>query len=1498
MHLKPYIFFVLSFLFLSFSSFPSQQIHRLSTQEGLSQANVNNIVQDKLGYIWIATEQGLNRYDGYDVSIPKQISNFLNEQIFHIKLIDDTNLFVSTSFDGSYLINTRTLEKKKIYSGRLSESENFTSPINAVIKIDSFLFAAIDNQIYKISLVTFESKLIGSVDSGHLVRTFLKVGNTLYLGSSDGLYSMSIELEVLNKHNFMKLGLENELNQNVKLLKYDEALGLIIGTVEGLYVTPLINSEFILTETYTLVESLNIWDHQNTPQGEFIATEHGLYQIDRASRSATNILALNKTNFNTTQSNITALELDQNNVLWMATHNGAYYWSLDSLKFENFQLRGSEFLNNTVWSIYQLADNSILYGTDNGLVHLSKLEAKPEAKFYFQSRNKKDAYGNNAIFDIYQLEKSSSIVYMNTAQGLKTFNFKTKEIQSPIVVTSTIENPFESLNYASAPFGNNQIVFMGESDYYIYNTQNKTVKPIDGLAKQLAVPTGYRFLKPLPTLPNHLLISSTSGLYAYDLERKKLTPIYKFPNQGDKVFQVVDDWEITGESLWLTTSHHGLIELNLRDFSKLKTLGEANGIPNQALYEVMADPYGYLWISAQSGLFRYEINSEVIEKYSINNGLPNNEFNAGASIKLNNQDFVFGTTSGITWFDTAEFIEHRKVINTTLSVTDIRLMSAEFDFYPDYIKNNSLTLEHDAVGLEIQFSNFDFTRQRASKFVAELSGSENVLLENLNDAKLFFPRLSPGDYEITIKELSLDGGTVIDKVSLPVKVKYYFLNSPIAWVIYFSAISSLLLISYRQGKGRQATIQKALLAVTTSKQQTEMALKSTKSGTWKIDIARQLIFQYRNKTTSRLCGEQNELSLNEFIQLVHPEDQQKVASKLTNLASLKNGNINLTYRLQNLIGDWLWFQDIGQVTERDQNGNPVIASGIYSNITESKATNLQANILGQAFSQIDEWLLILDTHLNPISVNHSFCDAFELEESNALTQLSFIAFAKILGQKKLRQLINKIKGLAPNQNFKMELTVETKHNLVKPIHVSVNAIADNTGLIEHYVIVMSDLTEQKKAENELRYLANYDSLTNLPNRNLMLQHIEFAIFNSQNSNTACALLFIDLDKFKPINDAYGHQAGDKLLIKISDRINELLPEHCILGRQSGDEFLVLVKDISDPESLTELTSKLIKALPEKIDLDGISVSVSASVGVAFYPFDAKSSEELIRHADIAMFQAKQLGRNGYKYFTTSMIEQYNRKMLLETALKTAYKDSAFFNHYQPIINTSSGKMIGVELLLRWKHNNENVSPADFIPIAEETGLIELMTEQALQRALVELKPLFDKNSQFYLSLNLSPVHIIREETAENLCSILSSYQLATTKLRLEITETSLMEDKEKAKSSLHKLKQAGFKLLLDDFGTGYSSLTYLNQFPIDIIKIDQSFVRKMDEQHTNKSIVKTIHSLANNLNMFCIAEGVETQKQLKFLTELGCHYMQGYYFSKPLPIDDLLLKDRETTNWR
>jgi EAL domain-containing protein (putative c-di-GMP-specific phosphodiesterase class I) len=253
-----------------------------------------------------------------------------------------------------------------------------------------------------------------------------------------------------------------------------------------------------------------------------------------------------------------------------------------------------------------------------------------------------------------------------------------------------------------------------------------------------------------------------------------------------------------------------------------------------------------------------------------------------------------------------------------------------------------------------------------------------------------------------------------------------------------------------------------------------------------------------------------------------------------------------------------------------------------------------------------------------------------------------------------------------------------------------------------------------------------------------------------------------------------------------------------------------------------------------------------------------------------------------------MNNQLTKKLLLENALKDAFKDDELFNNYQPIVNAKTKKINGVELLMRWKNEQGFVSPAEFIPIAEEIGLIDALTEQALDRALTELLPMLRANPQFYLSLNLSPTHILKSNLTERLLLILNNHMVKPVQLRLEITENTLLEDKEKASKQLQKLKNAGFKLLLDDFGTGYSSLTYLSQFPIDVIKIDQSFVRNIGQDKSNESIIKTIHALSSNLGLYCIAEGVETNEQISFLTEMGCEDLQGYYFAKPMLADELI----------
>ena len=271
-----------------------------------------------------------------------------------------------------------------------------------------------------------------------------------------------------------------------------------------------------------------------------------------------------------------------------------------------------------------------------------------------------------------------------------------------------------------------------------------------------------------------------------------------------------------------------------------------------------------------------------------------------------------------------------------------------------------------------------------------------------------------------------------------------------------------------------------------------------------------------------------------------------------------------------------------------------------------------------------------------------------------------------------------------------------------------------------------------------------------------------------------------------------------------------------------------------------------------------------------------------------MMHAKQAGRNGFQFFNEKMNEQIKQKLILENDLKDAAKDNQLFNHYQPVVNTKDKTISGVELLMRWENQGKLISPALFIPVAEETGLIDMLTEQALQRAITELAPILRVNPQFYVSLNISPKHILKANITQRLSAILEKANIKPQQIRLEITENTLLEDKYKAAKQLKSLQAAGFKLFLDDFGTGYSSLTYLSQFPINVIKIDQSFVNSIGIDKGDESIIKTIYSLAENLELYCIAEGVETREQLDFLTNIGCHELQGYYFARPMSANDLM----------
>ena len=448
--------------------------------------------------------------------------------------------------------------------------------------------------------------------------------------------------------------------------------------------------------------------------------------------------------------------------------------------------------------------------------------------------------------------------------------------------------------------------------------------------------------------------------------------------------------------------------------------------------------------------------------------------------------------------------------------------------------------------------------------------------------------------------------------------------------------------------------------------------------------------------------------------------------------------------------------------------------------------------------------------------------------------------------------------------------------------VTVSASLNESTNSLYFVCIFTDITAQKHAEKELRYLANYDHLTDLPNRSLLLDRIKHAMDYSARMSQSIALFFIDLDRFKQVNDSLGHDCGDLLLQEITKRLSAILRVDDTIARIGGDEFVVLLESFRGNGQLARIAQKIITTVGEPVELKGNLVSVGASIGIALFPDDAKDSDELLRHADVAMYHSKQLGRNTFQFYTPRMNVEASERLNAESKLKFAFENNEFINHYQPIVDSYEGKAVGAELLLRWQSGDDLIPPNDFIPLSEDLGLIVPMTEAAILRGVIDLKKWRVVRPDVYLSINLSAQHFIQNNLINYLKKILLEHDLPAEALKFEVTESMLISDPDKAIATMIALDKLGVVLALDDFGTGYSSLSYLRTLPLKILKVDRSFVSGIGLNAADEAIVETILALAKNLKMTCIAEGVENETQLKFLGDKHCHLIQGYLYSKPV----------------
>ncbi len=463
----------------------------------------------------------------------------------------------------------------------------------------------------------------------------------------------------------------------------------------------------------------------------------------------------------------------------------------------------------------------------------------------------------------------------------------------------------------------------------------------------------------------------------------------------------------------------------------------------------------------------------------------------------------------------------------------------------------------------------------------------------------------------------------------------------------------------------------------------------------------------------------------------------------------------------------------------------------------------------------------------------------------------------------------------------------TKYQKEVPIDDSAVLILDNNQEVHGAVIVFRDVTERLKAKQELFHHAYYDALTNLPNRALFMDRLQHVIdLNKRHSNCKYAVLFVDLDRFKIVNDSLGHPIGDQLLLTTAQRLENCLRPTDTVARFGGDEFAILLEQISGLDTACQLAQRINRELSPPFKLGNCDVFNSASIGIVEGRSQYQKAEDLIRDADIAMYQAKANGKGCYAIFDEAMHGKVKGRLTLENDLRRAITDHRLAVYYQPIVSLVTQKITGVEALARWNHPERGFIPPDvFIPIAEETGLIIQLDQWVLYQACQQVKAWQEQypyQTRLSVSVNLSSQHFLSSDVVQQVKKTLTETKLPAESLNLEITETALIENPESAAKILSELKQLGTQIYIDDFGTGYSSLSYLHKYPIDTLKIDRSFIQNIDCNSDQLEIARTIIVLAKTLKMAAIAEGIETAEQLTAMKSLNCEYAQGYYFHWPL----------------
>ena len=1489
---------------------PLYQFNTLNKKDGLASSVVYDLAQDRDGFMWFATEDGLQKFDGYELTTYRHSridpGSLSNNNVRSLLVDKSGTLWIGT--EKGINVFQKDFENFKHYRA------NPTVPSGLASDQIRALYQSRDGKIWigttaGLSVLDKQSGQFKNYPQYKVRTIFEDETRRLWVGTLDGGLFLFDRMKETFKTVTIEATVDSNMNAESRDTKsvaatgvnkvsvvdiFQDSFGRIFVATwgSGVYLLDkdrrkLVGYDFDLPSSF--VRSL----FQDKKGRFWIGTSQGLVTLDPTQNRGSRIVAHDRNERSLLTNNIFKVFQSEDESIWVATYGGGvsrHYPA--SQRFESYGLHPivNQGLNDaSVYSLSEAEDGAVWIGSETG--KLARFDPASKTFEYFDLiiDGKPNNLGVGVLFQL-----SSKRLLLGTANGLYLYHVTTGKTE----YFDSKNNPFlatrnEATFVQRGPEGKIWIGIYGKGVAVFDLSPDGSLHEISQRRLSLENVQAISHLSKDSTL----IATENSGIYLQEnsggsVDSAKLSLI-----SGTENLSITDigvDWK---QRLWIATWSNG-IKVKFGD-NKLVSIDEANGLPNNSIYSIIPDESSNaIWASTNHGIVSIDASSMKIKHFSESDGLQGNEFNS-VGILASSGHLYFGGVNGFNRFYpniVERNISVRSPIVTELSIANQKVkvgQDSQNVLARSLLVNNRIDLTYLQTPFSLSFTSPQFVRPENIEFRYRLLGlSERWIVASKDLRRATYTNIAAGDYQFELQARAKGGSWQKKSATISVHISPPWWRTGLAKSGYV-LVAILLLMSVILYAGRRRKHElRVQRAIQENEERLKLSLWASGYEFWDWNLKTEKISRSHQFKEFEIECDILSRNLQQLASYVHPLDLEMVREKLSNHIAGNSRYFDVSYRIVDAKRGWRWIQDRGKVVALDGEGAALRMSGTQMDITEIRQRDAQFEMLGQAFKSTSDGVWIRDHEWRLVECNPAYerITGFSLGEKKG----EVMWFPEI--QEQPENLLQRIRlSIEDKGNWQGEAWAERKNNDPFPQKLSIDTLHDEQGNICFYVGVFSDITFHKRTEEEFRKLANFDSLTGLPNRVCLYDRLNQTIEKTKRDKQRFALFLIDVDNFKRINDSLGHSVGDILIQQVADRLVNCNKEADTVARVGGDEFVIIMENINSAAQVANFAEVILKELNQPIFVRGQKLELNFSIGVTLAPDDAEVSERLMRNADTAMYEAKKTVENSYRFFSIEFNERARKRLLLENTLRKAIEDDKVELHYQPKVDLVSGQVCGVEALARWTHKVLGfVSPAEFIPLAEETGLIIPLGHQLMRKAVRQTREWVEDGIMCgRTAVNLSAHQFWNRNLVSEITRILEEEGLSPEYIELEVTESACMQDIEETREQMLALKKTGFSLALDDFGTGYSSLAQLKALPFDTLKIDKSFVDNIELAGADARVVKAIIDIAKTMEMQVVIEGVESKTQCEHLWANRAFVVQGFYFSRPLPpaeLPDLLCK--------